>query len=160
MRIIILLSSGLLFFSCGAFSDIRKDINISVYITKKITSKEVQILGGDITYEATYDRKEQRFPYLSVPFSIRSPLSVSDSYDLTLTESIHYCSGSEIMVQTYLDDDFLNKKDVKKNLIFNHSDDTYKWRKHILGFSFPQIKQGDSEIQCYGLVGLMVELTL
>ena len=135
-------------------------IPISTHIVKNVNSTKIAIESDQNVYTAVYRDDDEKFDDVNMPFRVISPVSVTQLYDLTLSDSYSECDGQEIQVISEVDNLVMNRGDRIRGLDFVNSDASNKWSEHRLKLSYPVIQKNTVSQQCLGNVMITVELDI
>ncbi|EPN4952619.1 hypothetical protein ACT0HV_000574 [Vibrio diabolicus] len=147
-----------LFFIAPAEAIENKLIYVFAEITKDSPSDTIEIEYEQKSYTGKYREENQTFDNIDIPFKVKSPISVNQQYHLTLSQSDHQCDMAPLDVVTELDGHSIQKGDRLDNLDFVDYDSNFRWTRHILRLSFPEIKQTPQGKDCSGNLSLIVGL--
>ncbi|TCW20760.1 hypothetical protein [Vibrio crassostreae] len=137
-------------------------VPIWVNVIKSTNSSEISLEYDKDIYPVVYRTIDESFAPLQIPFRVRSKLSVTKQYRVSLINSAHKCNGNPFNVTTELDGSLLKEGEQLNKLSFQFSDLTSnsRWSEHLFVLKFDEVMQGVNSQYCQGNIGISVGLEI
>ncbi len=159
----ILLTCLLIFFvtSASAVDPVIKSINIKVNIFKNTNTDELSIEADKDVYPALYNGENQRFDDLEMGFTVSSPASNTQDYEIEVVGSEHQCDSTSIDVDILFDDAPLDNN-LTDALLFQRTDNDNDVRssQHRFTLLYLELPQADSGQVCSGMLQVFARLII
>ncbi len=164
----ILLTCLLMFFvtSASAVDPVIKSINIKVNIFKNTNTGKLSIEADKDVYPALYSAENQRFDDLEMGFTVSSPASNTQDYEIEVVGSEHQCDSTSTDVDSILFavdilfDGAPLENDLTDTLLFQRTDNDVRSSQHRFTLLYPELLQTDSGQVCSGMLQVFARLII